>query len=105
MGALQDVPKGDVQFPLNLNADSTTYIFTQTNRIDTLTVYYKKRIYTASNTCGYVLDLEAPTSGKTHTTTFKQIEVEYRSYYTPLRGTKSYYPEEESGIIVKINEL
>ena len=87
LGALQDVSKERFQFPLNLNADSTTYIFTQSNRIDTLTVYDKKRIYNASNTCGYVLDLEAPASGKTHTTTFKQIEVEYRSYYTCLLYT------------------
>lgn len=105
LGALQDVPKERFQFPLNLNADSTAYIFTQSNRIDTLTVYYKKSIYNASNTCGYVLDLEAPASGKIHRTTFKQIEVEYRSYYTPSHGAKLYYPEEESGIIIKINEL
>lgn len=116
LGALQDVPKEGIQptqrintfgsfFPLNLNSDSTTYIFTRSNRIDTLTVYYKKRIYNASNTCGYVLDLEAPASGKTYTTTFKRIEVEYRSYYTPSHGAKLYYPEEESGIVVKINEL
>ena len=44
LGALQDVPKERFQFPLNLNADSTAYIFTQSNRIDTLTVYYKKSI-------------------------------------------------------------
>lgn len=116
LGSLQDVPEEGIQpiqrpnaigpfFPLNLNSDSTTYIFTRPNRIDTLTVYYKKHIYNASNTCGYILDLEAPASGKTYTTTFKRIEVEYRSYYIPSHGAKLYYPEGESGIVVKIDEL
>jgi hypothetical protein len=115
LGVLQDVPKEGIQptqrintfsafFPLNLNSDSTTYIFTRPNRIDTLTVYYKKRIYNASNTCGYVLDLEAPTSGKTYSTTFKKIEVEYYSYYIPPRE-KPYPSPDASGIIVKIDEL
>lgn len=116
MGALKDIPVGGTShsneengegtfFPLNLNADSTTYIFTQPTRIDTLTVFYQKSISSASYVCGYFLDLEKPASGNLYKTTFKRIEVEYRSYYGYFTNPRSRNEPEGNGIFVKVNEL
>ena len=76
------------RLPLNLNANSTTYIFEQASRTDTLTVFYTKKVFNASKNCGYVLDLEAPRTGLTHKSTFKEVQIGYSPFYG-FRGWSS----------------
>ena len=80
--------------PINLNSDRTTYVFERSDRTDTLTIFYQQKIYNASSTCNYVLDLEAPARGVLFKSTFKEVSVQYNSLYT--RGTWSGSPPETS---------
>ncbi len=68
--------------PLNLHSNQTTYVFERANRTDTLTVFYQQKIYNASSTCNYVLDLEAPARGVLFKSTFKEVSVQYNSLYS-----------------------
>lgn len=72
---------GTAQLPINLNANSTTYIFERPSKTDTLTVFYAKKVFDTTPKCGYVLDLEAPKSGPYHKSTFKNVSVSYSSAY------------------------
>ena len=94
---------GDIYLPLNLNADHTTYIFEQLNRVDTFTVFYKKIVYDINKKCGYILDLEAPKLGNKIITTFKRTEVQYYGYYSKQKSFT--YREGGGGIVVQIYEL
>ena len=91
IGSSKDIPSvgvkssskmsyGDVYLPLNLNESHTTYIFEQQGRIDTLTVFYSTTVRNFKR-CGHLLDIVKPTSGRTISTTFKRVEVQYGSYY------------------------
>ncbi len=48
--------------PLNLNADSTRYALTIDGRSATITVYYRRNFYYKNPQCGYVFDLQSPSS-------------------------------------------
>ncbi|MFD2570913.1 DUF6452 family protein [Spirosoma soli] len=54
--------------PLNLNADSTRYVFRIDGQRDTVTVFYERRFAYRNRKCGYVLDLYQP-KGKSARTT------------------------------------
>jgi hypothetical protein len=96
LGAKKEFINNDYRqgLPLNLNANSTTYIFEQATRTDTLTVFYEKVIEDKSTKCGYVLDIKRPTSGQAFKTTFKNLSINYIPYYS-LRG-------QEGGIYVSV---
>jgi|GEM_PF-1533120 len=83
LGALKDsVAFGfsSAQLPINLNANSTTYIFKHSGKNDTLTVFYEKND-ASSPKCGYVLDLEAPKRGPYYKSSFKNVSVSYAPAY------------------------
>ena len=92
----------DYELPLNLNADHTTYVFTQLNRTDTLTIYYKRKIYNASKQCSYIIDLEQPDMPNPVKSTFKDVQYRYSSYYGRVRGLSQMGGE---GIYVYISQL
>ena len=94
---------GDMYLPLNLNDDHTTYIFEQLNRVDTLTIFYQKNVYSVNKKCGYILDLVAPKSGSKIVSTFKRTQAEYYGYYSKQKSFT--YREGGGGIVVQINEL
>lgn len=94
---------GDIYLPLNLNADHTTYIFEQLNRVDTLTIFYQKNIYDRNKKCGYIVDLEAPKLGNKIVSSFKRTQAEYYGYYSKQKSFT--YREGGGGIVVQINEL
>ncbi|TAF97909.1 MAG: hypothetical protein EAZ32_01440 [Cytophagia bacterium] len=71
-----------LSLPLNLNANSTTYILEQALRTDTLTVFYDKVVENKSTKCGYVLDIKQPTVGPSIKTTFKSSSIFYEPYYS-----------------------
>ena len=54
--------------PINLNADSTRYIFRLSGRQDTVTVFYRRDFLYKNRTCGYVLNLIDPKSRQALTT-------------------------------------
>lgn len=89
--------------PINLNANSTTYILEQPTRQDTLTVFYKKRIYNVSTKCGYILDLIEPDSGPQIKSTFKAVDIRYDRYYNKVTGLSGGLGGE--GIIILIKDL
>lgn len=57
------------KLPIDMNADSTRYFFYSANRIDTLSIRYK-RIFDYDKHCGYTLRLEQ-TNKETIRSTFK----------------------------------
>ncbi|WP_460981033.1 DUF6452 family protein [Spirosoma fluminis] len=61
-----------ISLPLSLNADSTTYVFVQASRTDTLTVRYQRTFSYQSTKCGYVFNLAAPARKSILRTTFPQ---------------------------------
>lgn len=66
-------------FPISLHADSTTYIFEFENRIDTLTIFYKREFYHKHN-CGFVVDALEPVNSVTNKSTFSEVDVSYTPY-------------------------
>jgi hypothetical protein len=75
LGAVKELPNsgtarpspsgqdGNIYLPINLNAKSTTYVFEQSSRIDTLTVYYQvvvKEIITVKGTLGIMVLTDSP---------------------------------------------
>ena len=63
--------------PLNLNADSSQYVFGQNGRKDTLTVFYKRNYSYRDTNCGYVIDLTAPLGKQVYATRGKVESVNY----------------------------
>ena len=66
--------------PLNLNSTSTTYIFENPTKNDTLTLFYQVVLEDKGGRCGYILDIKAP-GGPTTKSTFKNVKVYYNTYY------------------------
>lgn len=87
--------------PINLNANSTTYVFERANRTDTLTVFYQQKVFNASNSCGYVLDLEAPNSGVQFKSSFKKVAI----VYYPAAARYNNRDEGEFSMIITVSEL
>lgn len=54
--------------PVNLNADSSQYVFQLNGQRDTLTVFYKRKYSYRDTKCGYVLDLIEPAGQKAKVT-------------------------------------
>ena len=88
----------DFNFPISLNADSTTYIFEFENRTDTLTLFYT-RDFSYKNGCGFVVDAERPASLTETKSTFKDVYVEYDSYIED--GNVSWLGSGGGGIYVR----
>ena len=83
--------------PLNLNSTSTTYIFENPTKNDTLTLFYQVVLEDKGGRCGYILDIKAP-NGPTSKSTFKNVRVDYLSYYYQRR----FFGSGEGGISVQI---
>ncbi|TDB58221.1 hypothetical protein [Arundinibacter roseus] len=74
---------GTATLPVSLLQDSTTFLLYAENRVDTLTLFYK-RIFDSKRECGYYVDLSAPEAGPPFKTTLNQpVQVEYSSYLGP----------------------
>lgn len=86
LNQLNNNPSGYFDFPISLHADSTTYIFEFENRIDTLTLFYKRVFYYRKG-CGFVVDAEIPDNYKSYNSTFKKVNVQYTSYIYEGRVT------------------
>ncbi len=71
---------GNIFLPIDLNSTSTTYVFEQPNRTDTLTVFYRVVIKKIDLYCGNFLDIDS-TATKPKST-FKKVSVDYGTYYT-----------------------
>lgn len=91
-----------ITLPFNLNADSTTYIFEQQAKTDTLTVFYTKTVVNVSKKCGYVIDIVRPENNKEVESTFEDVSVIYSPYYKNTKGIESNGGE---GVIVQIIRL
>lgn len=81
----------DFLLPLSLNADSVTYVLDFEVRVDTCTIFYKRRFFHQEN-CGFVVDIEAPKDA-TSKTTFQDVQVSYESYIPTSRGGLFGNPE------------
>ena len=68
-----------LQFPISLLADSTTYVLEFDNRTDTLTLFYQRDFYYKKN-CGFVVDTKRPARLEDSKSTFSQVNVFYDSY-------------------------
>lgn len=77
--------------PLSLNADSVAYVLDFETRVDTCTIFYKRRFFHQEN-CGFVVDIEAP-KNVTSKTTFQNVQVSYESYIPTSRGGIMGSPE------------
>jgi hypothetical protein len=64
--------------PLSLNADSVTYVLDFETRVDTCTVFYKRKFF-YKDKCGFVFDIER-TNTVNSRTTFQDVQVTYQSY-------------------------
>jgi hypothetical protein len=111
IGSLSPIPKegiasyqqsGVITLPFNLTADSTTYIFEQQTKTDTLTVFYKKTVVNVSKKCGYIIDIVRPENNKEVESTFEDVYVSYIPYYNNTKGIQSSGGE---GVIVQIIKL
>ncbi len=65
---LEAFPLRFATVPLNLNADSTRYVFESSGRRDTLTVFYTRDFTYKDRKCGYVLELTPPKGQQARTT-------------------------------------
>lgn len=63
--------------PVNLNADSTRYVFRLPGRQDTVTVFYQRKTAYRNRKCGYVLDLYEPERGPKARTSRGQVQTVY----------------------------
>ena len=66
--AYQKFPLRSATVPLNLNADSTRYVFESGGRRDTLTVFYVRDVGYRNRKCGYVIELIDPKGKQARTT-------------------------------------
>jgi hypothetical protein len=85
------------KIPISLLQDSTTFLFYSKDKVDTLTLYYK-RVFDTSKRCGYYNDIKAPERGPYYRSTFPMVEVEYYSYLG-AQEPKHYGPR---GISIRI---
>ncbi|GAB4027002.1 DUF6452 family protein [Spirosoma koreense] len=91
---------GQFFLPINLNTDTSQYVFRQNGRQDTLTVFYRRNYSYRSKSCGYVIDLTAP-SGQSARVSRGRIEAvgyEQNNYQTGLPSTGT----RETGIFVSL---
>ena len=83
---------GTARLPVSLLQDSTTFLLYADNRVDTLTLFYK-RIFDTKRECSYYVDLTAPEAGPPFRTSLNQpVQVEYSSYLGE-RGFKILDPQ------------
>ncbi len=75
---------GSGQLPLSLLQDSTTYLFYFADRVDTLTLFYK-RIFDTCSECGYYLDIAEPDGPHFHST-FSNTTATYYPYTGKVEG-------------------
>jgi hypothetical protein len=74
------------ELPLSLLQDSTTYLFYFEDRVDTLTLFYK-RIFDVRRECGYYVDIAPPTGRQyQYRSTFSATEVIYSPYVGEMKG-------------------
>jgi hypothetical protein len=76
---------GMQEYPISLRADSTTYVFKYENRkktADTLTLFYERE-FRYKGDCGFIVNANKPSDGRTHRSTFKDVEVRYGTYIAP----------------------
>ncbi len=108
VGAVGRLPSSSVQFrdtsryqtltlPLSLRADSVRYVFVINGKPEQLTVFYRRDYAYRNKTCGYVLNVYAPT-GKgpqalTTVGTIGSVNYEQNSYQVGVPN-----PGRESGI-------
>jgi hypothetical protein len=76
--------RGFGEVPLSLLQDSTTYLFYFEDRVDTLTLFYR-RIFDVRRECGYYMDI-APPAGRRFRSTFSQTEVSFSPYTGEVKG-------------------
>lgn len=78
------LPDSYGQLPLSILQDSTTYLFYFSDRVDTLTLFYK-RIFDTRRECGYYLDIVEPDGPRFHST-LANTEVNYSPYTGKIEG-------------------
>lgn len=84
------------ELPLNLNADSSRYVFLQNGHRDTLTVYYKRNYAYRNTKCGYVLDLTPPAGQQAQVTRGTVQSISYlknnyqRTFFSRATETEIY---------------
>jgi len=87
-----------ISLPISLVSDTTTYIFRSGERIDTLSIYYR-RIFRYKGGCGFIADALEPARGNRFYSTFSTTEVYYDPYV--LSG-KQPWTNAESGAGISI---
>lgn len=98
LGDYQKFPLRYATVPLNLNADSTRYVFESGGRRDTLTVFYIRDVAYRDRKCGYVLELTTPTGQQARTT---RGTISYVSY-NPNRDGSFLGPKQDTSIQLSI---
>ncbi len=79
--------RGGGLVPLSLQQDSTTYLFYFENKVDTLTLFYR-RVFETRRSCGYYLDILEP-KGPRYRSTFTTTNVNYSPYTGEFKGLHS----------------
>lgn len=88
-----------ITLPINLNADSTQYVFKLRGRPDTVTVYYQRDFSFKNRKCGYVIELVEPKTGLNARTSRGQV---LSTYYQQNRGSTIISSKSDTGISLVI---
>ncbi|MHA4737732.1 hypothetical protein [Dyadobacter sp. MSC1_007] len=70
--------QSELELPISMLADTTTYVFYFKDRIDTLSIYYE-RVFRYKGDCGFITDARKP-SGRHCDATFSNVDVYYDTY-------------------------
>lgn len=72
----------ELNLPISLRSDTTTYIFRFANRMDTLSIYYR-RTFRYKGGCGFINNATEPSGEKHYESTFRSVEIIYDTYVRP----------------------
>lgn len=86
--------------PISLVSDTTTYVFRFAERIDTLSIYYR-RVFRYKGGCGFITDAHEPATVNQYYSTFTKTGIYYDNYVNP--GWQSWTNAEPgAGITIRI---
>jgi len=90
----------ELDLPISLHSDTTTYIFRFPNRIDTLSIHYR-RTFSYKGGCGFINDATEPSQGSHYESTFRSVDIIYAPYVRT--GKVSWTdPVPGGGILIRI---
>lgn len=88
-----------ITLPINLNADSTQYVFKLRGSQDTVTVYYRRDFSFRNRKCGYVIDLFEPRSGPNARASRGRVS---NVYYGQNKNSNFLNPSQDTNIGITV---